>query len=73
LAINPNNKVVLGYKGLYLSELGRDEEALKLFDKAIYLDPDKYSNKYHPNVVGYALLHFKVTVDEIDGLVHTIK
>jgi hypothetical protein len=30
-------------------------------------------NKFHPNVVGYVLLHFKVTVDGIDGLVHTIK
>ena len=30
-------------------------------------------NKYHPNVVGYALLHFKVTLDGIDGLVDIIK
>ena len=30
-------------------------------------------NKYHPNVVGYASMHFKVTVDGIDGLVSTIK
>jgi len=30
-------------------------------------------NKYHPNVVRYASLHFSVTVDGIDGLVYTIK
>lgn len=53
---------------------------MKQGGRLIIISPDAtkeftkyFINKYHPNEAGYALLHFKVTVDGIDGLVHTIK
>ena len=46
LEIDPENAVVLSYKGIILTNLGRYEEAIFWFDKAIAADPTNISALY---------------------------
>ena len=46
LEIDPENAVILSYKGVILTNLGRYEEAIFWFDKAIAADPTNISALY---------------------------
>ena len=50
LEIDPENAVVLYYKGIILSNLGRYEEAIFWYDRAIAIDPTHIGALYERRV-----------------------
>jgi tetratricopeptide (TPR) repeat protein len=45
MAINPSDPIPLSNKGLALLDLGKYEEAITYFDKALAIDPDNTLSK----------------------------